>query len=466
MAKAKSSPKYACTECGTKFVVQMGKCNVCGKWGTIEEDKEVVEAISVSKAVSNKSTITCLPGTNRAKKLGEVTAGKNFRIKTGIYEFDRVMGGGIVKNSVSIITATPGAGKSTLTLDISNTIAELGYTVVYATGEEDETQVKDRADRVLGGKISDNLKIVSSNSMEDIKASIEEEDAAFVVIDSIQAVALSHIDSAIGSIKQTNECAHVITKMAKNKEKPRAFIIIGQKTKNDEMAGSRQLEHLVDTVIHLEGENDLKMLRAVKNRFGDIDEVGMFEMTSEGMKEAKDVSKRLVTEREVGVPGSALTVIREGKRPIVVEIESLVSKTHMPYPTRNCENFKRDTLNMLVSVISKKALIRMDDQDVLVKPTGDIRINESASNLAALMSMVSSARDKAIPSGTVFIGEVGLTGEVKKVSYLEARIKEVNRLGFKQVVVPNQPLKLDEKELSIKVIKVKDINECRGLFDM
>ena len=465
MAKPKSSPKYICTKCEARHTVLMGRCDKCGSWGTIEENKEVAEAAAIAKTVANKSTVACMPGTNRAKNLGEVKASENFRIKTEIHEFDRVMGGGVVRNSVTIITAPPGAGKSTLLIFVANTVAELGYTVLYATGEEDETQVKDRADRVLGN-ISDNLKIVASNSMEDIKTSIEEEDAKFIIIDSIQAVGLSHVDSAIGSIKQTNECAHLITRMAKNKDNPRAVIIVGQKTKNDEMAGSRQLEHLVDTVIHLEGENDLKMLRAVKNRFGDIDEVGMFEMTSEGMKEAKDISKRLVTEREKGVPGSTLTVIREGKRPIIVEIESLVSKSHMPYPSRNCENFKRDTLNMLVSVVSKKSLIRMDDQDVLMKPTGDIRISESAANLAALMSLVSSARDKAIPPGTVFIGEVGLTGEVKKVSYLEARIKEVDRLGFKQVVVPNQPLKLDEKELSVKIIKVKDINECRGIFDM
>ena len=467
MAKAKSASKYICEKCEYTYAVQMGKCSNCGSWGTIKENEEVIESIKTSsKTISNKSNVVCLPGTNKAKKLNEVTAGKNFRIKTGIYEFDRVMGGGIVRNSVSIITAEPGSGKSTLTLDVSNTIAELGHTVIYATGEEDETQVKDRADRILGEKISNNLKIVATNSMEDIKASIEEEDAAFIVVDSIQAVALSHIDSAIGSIKQTNECAHVITRMAKNKEKPRAFIIIGQKNKNDEMAGSRQLEHLVDTVIHLEGENDLKMLRAVKNRFGDIDEVGMFEMTSEGMKEAKDISKRLVTEREFGVPGSALTVIREGKRPIIVEVESLVSKCYTAYPSRNCENFKRDTLNMLVSIVNKKAFIKMDDQDVLLKPTGDIRVTESAANLACFMSIVSSARDKAIPPGTVFIGEVGLTGEIKKVNYLEARVKEASRLGFKTVVMPDQALKLNEKELTLKVIRVKDVNECRKIFEM
>lgn len=464
MAKPKSSPKYICTSCGRGHSSYMGKCT-CGKWGTVEENKEVDEAISTAKDISNKALTTCLEGKNISEKLGEVTTGETFRIKTGIHEFDRVMGGGVVKNSVSIITAPPGAGKSTLLIKVANTVAKLGYSVMYATGEEDKTQVKDRADRVLDD-ISDNLKIASTSSLEDIKTSIEKEDSKFIIIDSIQAVALSHIDSAMGSIKQTNACAHVITKMAKNKEKPRAVIMIGQKTKDDTLAGSRQLEHLVDAVIHLEGENDLKILRAVKNRFGDTDEVGMFEMTSEGMNEAKDMSKRLVTERETPVAGSALTVIREGKRPIIVEIESLVSKCHTPYPSRNCENFRRDTLNMLVSVISKKALIRMDDQDVLVKPTGDIRISESSANLATLMAMVSSARDKILPLGTVFVGEVGLTGEVKKVSYLEARIKEVDRLGFKQIVVPNQSLKLDEKELNIKVIKVKDINECIKMFEM
>ena len=465
MAKAKSSPKYICSNCGIAHTVSMGKCHNCGKWGTIEENQEVVEAIAVAKTVSNKSSVACLPGTNISKKLSEVKTTENFRIKTGIGEFDRVVGGGVVRNSVTIITAPPGAGKSTLLIKVSNTVASLGYKVIYATGEEDETQVKDRADRVLES-ISDNLKIVSTNKLEDIKASIEEEDAKFIVVDSIQAVTLSHVDSAMGSIKQTNECAHLITKMAKDKSRPRAFVIVGQKTKNDEMAGSRQLEHLVDTVIHLDTEGDMKILRAVKNRFGDIDEVGIFEMASDGMHEVKDMSKKLVTERDCPIAGSALSVIREGKRPMVVEIESLVSKSFAPYPSRNCESFRRDTLNMLVSVIAKKALIRMDDQDVLLKPTGDIRINESSSNLAAIMSMISSAKDKPIPSGIVFVGEVGLTGEVKKVSYLEARVKEVDRLGFREIVIPNQPLKLDENELNIKITRVKDINECKKRFEM
>jgi DNA repair protein RadA/Sms len=184
------------------------------------------------------------------------------------------------------------------------------------------------------------------------------------------------------------------------------------------------------------------------------------------MNEAKDLSTRLLTERKESIPGSTLAVIREGKRPIVVEIESLVSKCYTPYPSRNCENFKRDTLNMLVSVANKKAFIRFDDQDVLLKPTGDIRINESSSNLAALMSIVSSAKNKALPLSTAFIGEVGLTGEVKKVNYLEARVKEVDRLGFKTVVIPNQNLKLNEEELNIKVVRVNDINECIKYFEL
>lgn len=465
MGKPKSSLKYICENCESTHATYMGRCNKCGKWNTIVENKEVIEAINEKKSVSNKSLATCSKGRNIARNLNEVEANKNFRLKTGIEEFDRVMGGGVVKNSVTIITAPPGAGKSTLLTNIANTVATLGYSTIYATGEEDETQVKNRADRVLN-EISDNLKIVASNSVEDIKTSIEEEDAVFIVLDSIQAVGLSHIDSSIGSIKQTYESARVITKMAKDKDKPRAVIIVGQKTKDDEMAGSRQLEHLVDAIIHLEGENDLKMLRATKNRFGDIDEVGMFEMTAEGMKEAQDISMRLITERKEGVPGSALSVIREGKRPIVVEIESLVSKCHTAYPTRNCENFKRETLNMLVSVVSKKAMIRMDDQDVLIKPTGDIRVTESASNLASVMSIISSVRDKAIPIGTIFVGEVGLTGEVKKVNYIEARVKEADRLGFKEIIIPNQPLKIDEKELKIKVTRVYDINDCRKRFGM
>lgn len=456
--------KYICTSCERSHATHMGRCS-CGEFGTIIENKEVIQSTTRNKHNKVNNYAICAEGVDESKKLKEVEIEENFRIISGINEFDRVMGGGIVRNSISIITAPPGAGKSTLLLHVANTVAKLGHNVVYATGEEADTQVRNRAQRILG-EISDNLFIISTHSMENIKTSIEKRNATFAIVDSIQTVALSHIDSSIGGKKQVSECGHLLTSLAKNKQNPRAIILVGQMTKEDELAGPRELEHLIDATIHLEGDSELKKLVAKKNRFGDIGEIGLFRMSEHGLKEETEASSCFITKRDYPVIGSAVCVIKEGTRPIVVEMESSVSKSFTPFPVRNCENFKRDTLSMLTAVISKKAFIRLDDQDVLVKPTGDIRITESSANLATIMSIISSARNKELPLGVAFIGEVGLTGEIKRVGSIESRIKEVDRLGFKEVIIPNQSLQLNMDKLSIRIRKVQNIVECMKLFEM
>ena len=446
---AKKSSKFKCVNCGYETIKYMGRCTNCGKFGTLEE---VVED-TIKKQHENS-----IRGVDNSKALNKVSSTLSNRLITGISEFDRVLGGGLVEDSISIISAPPGTGKSTLLLQVCSSLAEQGLSVLYATGEESENQVKRRADRILDN-ISDNIKIVSDNCMDNVITSIEKSDAKFIIIDSIQAMALSTIASKIGSPTQVIGCANELTKMAKNNENPRCIIIICQMTKEDELSGPRTLEHLVDTVLILDGTDELKSLSSTKNRFGELD-TGFFTMTGDkGLEEVSNPSQFFMTEREVGeeVSGSALCVVREGIRPILLEIESSTSKSYAPYPSRLAEGFRKDQLNILVSILEQRAGINLWNENVIVRTTGAMKINETSVNLAILMSIASSYYKKPIPNKTIFIGEVGLTGELKKVVALESRIKEAERMGFERVIVPNQNIRLDLDFLNIKVIKQKTI---------
>ena len=454
MAKIKT--KYVCSNCRNEESKWMGKCLNCQKWNTFEE---VVQAPTVSSVTPTASTLAItIKGNDTSRKLKDVSSSEIPRIVTGISEFDRVMGGGIVEDSVTILSAPPGTGKSTLLTILSNVVAKLGYNVVYATGEESETQVKGRAERILKD-IDDKVYIVADTSMENIVEAINNTNAKFIIIDSIQAVGLSHVNGAIGDTKQVMECAQLITKIAKNQNK--AVIIIGQMTKDDELAGSRKLEHLVDTVLIFETQDELRLLRTTKNRFGNIGETGMFEMEDDGLNEVSNPSQYFLTDRDTPVAGCALCVIREGTRPILLEIESSVSKSFTPFPSRLSEGIRKDQLSILITILEQRAHIKLWEENVVVKTTGAMQIKESSVNLAILMSIASSAKNKPIPNGTIFIGEVGLTGEVKKVQSIESRIKEADRMGFNTVYIPNQNLKMDTSTLkNIKVVKVKTISEC------
>lgn len=452
MAK-KSKVEYVCNNCGAKFPKLVGKCHNCNQWGTIVEHIEEPTVVSSSNEVINK-------GVSKGEKLNAVKANTVPRIITGIGEFDRVMGGGIVVDSVTIISAPPGTGKSTLVLQISNCMALMGYKVLYASGEESKTQIKSRADRILDN-LSDNIYITSDNKFENVLADIEEINPDVIIIDSIGTFGVSHISSRIGSPSQMMECANIITKIAKDKENPKAVFIIGQMTKEDELKGPRELEHLVDTVLLLEGAYDVKIARCSKNRFGDTGEVGLFEMDGDGLTEISNPSKHFITEREEGdiVYGSALSVIKEGTRPLLIEVESSVSKSFQSFPTRIAEGLRKDNLNILVSILEQNAGVNLWDKNVFVKPTGGLKIEETSINLAVLMSIASAFYKKAIPHGTLFVGEVGLTGEVKKVTSIDSRIKEAERMGFKEIVIPNQALKIDTSTLNIKVTKMKTIKQ-------
>ena len=374
------------------------------------------------------------------------------------------MGGGIVKDSVSIITAKPGAGKSTLLLQIAQDIASQGKNVLYATGEESDSQIKSRAQRILKKGISENIWLISDSSMDNVLAQMEDINPDLIIIDSIQTFTLEEQQpSRAGSPTQTMECANAMVRIAKNKVRPRAVIFVGQMNKNEEMAGLRALEHLVDTVLVIEGDSDeeLRELQSTKNRFGSTGEMGFFTMTEEGLVSIDNPSEYFMTVRDEKdrVSGSALTVVREGTRPVILEIESLVSTSFMPYPTRIAEGMKKDQLNILVSILEQRAKFNLLNKNVIIKATGGLRVKENGVNLAVIMSIVSSFSERPIPNNYVFIGDVGLTGELKKVPSMEQRIRELDRMGFEKVYIPMGSLNKKVKFKNIKTVEKKSLQE-------
>lgn len=452
MAKIKT--KYKCSECGAIYSSWAGRCTPpkgCGKWNTIVEDVESVVEARESKISNNYPK-----GVNRAEKLKDIDNSSEERFFTGMGEFDRVLGGGMVKGSISIVTAPPGTGKSTLLLQISQNFAKQGIPVVYASGEESKAQIKLRANRILP-ELSDDVYVMPGDNLEDIFTSVDECKAGLLIIDSIQTCSVSYIDGKPGGNAQLLECSERIRKKAKSEGL--MVILIGQMTKKDELAGSRQLEHLVDAVFEFESVEELRMLRGIKNRFGSIGEVGMFEMDSDGLNPIDNPSKYFLTQREVPLSGNALGITKEGTRPIVVEIECATSKSLAPFPARYTEGLRREKLNILLTVLEGSG-INFFEENVIVKPTGGLRLNENATDLAILMSIISAKKKKPIAEGVVFIGEVGLTGEIKKVPAIEARLKELDRMGFKEVIIPNQSIKGDSQNLNIKVTKMKTISDC------
>lgn len=448
--------KYKCNKCGYVSYGFFGKCPKCEAWNSLEEVYE--DDIKSSKNTEKTSS---------SKKLRDVESISSFRVKTSINEFNRVMGGGIVKDSVSIITAKPGAGKSTLLLQVANDLALNGMKVLYASGEESESQIKNRALRIED-KISDNLYVYSSTVMDNIVEEIYDLDPEFIILDSIQTVTLRDIQSRASSPTQVMECAHKLVEIAKNPEKPRMVFIVGQMTKEDELAGVRALEHLVDTVLILENESNeqLRYLLASKNRYGSTGEMGFFAMTDEGLKSIDNPSEYFMTKREDGkeVAGSALSVIREGTRPIILEIEALCSHSFLPYPSRISENMGREQLNTLISILEQRAYLKLIDKNVVVKTTGGIKLKETASNLAVIMSIYSAAKNIKIDNSTIFIADVGLTGELKNVPSLESRLKELERLGFKRVFIAKTKIDKD-KFKDLEIVTCNTILDVINKFD-
>lgn len=439
---------YKCTNCGYKSPKWAGRCPDCGEWNTLEETEETKSGAKAIKAVAKQPIL----------RLSEVETGDDQRLLTGITEFDRVMGGGIVRDSVTIITSPPGGGKSTLSLMAAAALAKQNYRVLYASGEESDSQIKNRAERILE-TIEDNIWILADTSMDRVLDAIQEIDPDFIILDSIQTFSLAEfLPSRAGNPTQTMECASALVSQAKSKTRPRAVLMIGQMNKSDEIAGLRALEHLVDAVLVLEGEgaDELRCLVATKNRFGSTGEMGFFTMTETGLASIDNPSEYFVTKRQKGdkVFGSALTVLKEGSRPVIAEIESLVSASFTPYPSRISETMKKDTMNTLISILEQRGNLKLYDKNVVIKTTGGLYLKEQAANLAVLMSIASSVYQSAIPTDWAFIADVGLTGELKRVPSMESRIKELDRMGFTKVFIPSDGMRAVQLE-QIEVVEVR-----------
>ncbi len=446
----KNKTVYKCSSCGYQSPKWLGRCSNCESWNTFEEVSDI------QKKTTSKAK-------KPATRLSEVVSSNSDRIITSMNEFNRVMGGGIVRDSVTIITARPGAGKSTLLLQVADDIASQGYKVLYASSEESESQIKNRVDRILN-QSNNNIWVLSDTGMDNVLEAINEIDPDLIIIDSIHAFTLEAFPgSRAGSPTQTMECAHELVKVAKNNTRPRMVIMVGQMTKEDELAGLRALEHLVDAVLIIEGDSgeELRNLFSTKNRFSNTGEMGFFAMTEKGMISIDNPSEFFMTQRDKGegVSGSALTVMKEGTRPIIVEIESLVSSSFTPYPSRIGECLKRDQLNTLVSLLEQRGGIQLYNKNVVLKTTGGIKLKEQSVNLAVIMSLVSSVKDLDIPNNTVFISDVGLTGELKKTPALDGRIKELDRLGFERVYIAKNALKSQLNLENVEVIELKTLQE-------
>lgn len=440
---------YKCTVCGAISPGFLGKCPECSSWGTMEEFEE-------KKEKKKKESVRDLKNSNK-KLLKDVDIKEESRIKTGIKEFDRVMGGGILKDSLTILTARPGAGKSTLLLQISNILSNLGKTVLYASGEESVSQIKQRSNRICD-ELSENLYVISSNDLTNVLEEANDIDCDFLIVDSIQTFVVPEISSRAGSPTQIMESVHHLMDFAKDESRPRAVFIVGQMTKEDSLAGVRSLEHAVDTVLLLTGESyeELRVLSATKNRYGSTGEMGFFKMDEKGLSSIDNPSLYFMTEREDGrnVPGSALSVTREGTRPIILEVESLVSKSFMPYPSRVSEHLKKEQLFTLISILEERGNVEMMDKNVVVKTTGGIKLNDTASNLSVIVSIYSSLLGREVKNSSVFIADVGLTGELKMCPSIDSRISEARRMGFKNIYVPKN-VKLSGKD----IIKLNHIVE-------
>jgi DNA repair protein RadA/Sms len=433
---SKSRIKYICSNCGYESLRWLGKCPECESWNSFTE--EIVET-SKRKPTISKSKY-------ELNTIETISADEADRIKTGITEFDRVLGGGLMPGSVILLGGDPGIGKSTLAMQATSNINQK---VLYATGEESEKQIKLRASRLKMS--SPNFYVQAETNLSDILGAINQLSPAVVVIDSIQTMYRSELDNSPGTITQIRECTSLLMEEAKKKHY--SVIIIGHVTKEGMIAGPKLLEHMVDAVIQFEGESNysFRILRAQKNRFGSTNEIGVFEMHEDGLREVKNPSELFLSEREKLTPGSVVTSSIEGTRPILLEVQALVTPSNYGYPQRVSNGFDQRRLSILLAVLEKRAGVRVSATNVFVNIAGGIRITEPAADLAVCAAIASSLTEKVFENQTIIIGEVGLGGEIRSVGHIEKRIQEAEKLGFKNAIIPSSNKKELKSSGSISV---------------
>ncbi|MFC5540874.1 DNA repair protein RadA [Ureibacillus suwonensis] len=448
---AKKKTKFCCQSCGYESPKWLGRCPGCGEWNSFVEE---IEVISKSRGVFQHSEAS----SQKAVPIVSIETQEEQRFETSMVELNRVLGGGIVPGSLVLIGGDPGIGKSTLLMQLSADLSNRGHRVLYVSGEESLKQTRLRASRL--GVQSKELFIYAETDLELIRHSIEEVQPRFIIVDSIQTVHHPEVTSAPGSVSQVRECTSELMRIAKTKGI--ATFLVGHVTKEGQIAGPRILEHMVDTVLYFEGErhHTYRILRSHKNRFGSTNEIAIFEMIHSGLKEVLNPSELFLEERSQGAAGSTVVASMEGTRPILVEIQSLVTPTSFNYPKRMATGVDQNRVQLLMAVLEKRMGMLLQAQDAYVKVAGGVKLDEPAIDLAVLTSIVSSYKNQPVNVTDVFIGEVGLTGEVRRVSRIEQRVYEAARLGFKRVFIPASNLGGWENPKEIEVIGVQTINEA------
>ncbi|MCQ2479316.1 MAG: DNA repair protein RadA [Clostridia bacterium] len=447
---AKDKSIYVCSECGYESAKWYGQCPGCNSWNTMTEE---VKTVSFSKKTGASTSAKRLT----AHKLTSITTDEEIRYKTGLHELDRVLGGGLVKGSLVLLSGDPGIGKSTILLQICQFIGA-NLKILYVSGEESANQIKLRADRL--GVYTDNLEILCDSDMESICEYIKVERPNLVIIDSIQTVGIQGLSSSTGSVTQVRECTNLLMVTVKALDIP--AIIVGHVNKDGNIAGPKVLEHIVDAVLYFEGEKNMsyRILRAVKNRFGSTNEIGVFEMLDTGLADVENPSMMLISGRPKNTSGSCVACVMEGSRPILAEVQSLVATTNFGNPRRMTNGFDYNRLSMLLAVLEKRGGYYFGNTDTYVNVAGGLKIDEPASDLPISIALVSSLKDVPVAEDVLAFGEVGLGGEIRAVSNCEQRIKEAARLGFKKCIIPYHNFKnltASAKNAKIEIIPARTI---------
>lgn len=449
---AKSKTRFVCQTCGQESLKWVGRCSGCGSWNSFVE--EVINDKPLKGSINAKSTQPVL--------LDSIEFSVESRTSSGSAELDRVLGGGIVKGSFVLVGGDPGIGKSTLLLQTVHNTSQQEL-VLYVSGEESVNQIKLRADRlgVRGGK----LFLLSETNLDYILTAIESLEPSLVIIDSIQTIYCDEVQSAPGSVSQVRECAARLMRVAKEREVP--VFLVGHVTKEGTLAGPRVLEHMVDTVLYFEGDRNhtFRILRSVKNRFGATNEIGVFEMAGNGLIEIANPSELFLSQRSGGAAGAGLTCAMEGTRPLIVEVQALVSATGFGMPRRMTTGVDYNRVSMLLAVLDKRVGLHLSQQDVFVNLAGGVKVEEPAIDLAVLASVASSFRDRPIETGVVIMGEVGLTGEVRGIAQIETRVKEVVKLGFERCVVPKSNLEQLKSVSGIRINGAATVQEALAVLE-
>lgn len=451
---SKSKTLFVCSECGYESVKWYGKCPGCGEWNSMEETAPV---ISKSKSNSTRSRASI----QSIMRLNEISSDIEKRMSTGVNEFDRVLGGGIVEGSLVLLSGDPGIGKSTILLQICQTLA-VNKKVLYISGEESARQIKLRASRL--GVDADNLFILAQTDVLSIVETIKVEKPNMVIVDSIQTMMIDELTSSTGSIVQVRECTNVFMHLAKSLGIP--IFIVGHVNKDGAIAGPKVLEHIVDTVLYFEGERNYsyRILRSVKNRFGSTNEIGVFEMSQEGLKEVENPSLLMLSGRPKNTSGTCVACTMEGSRPILAEVQGLVTSSGFGNPRRMSTGFDINRLNMIIAVLEKRSGYIFNGMDAYLNIVGGLKLYEPAADLSVAMALISSLKDVVVNENTLAFGEIGLAGEVRAVNNCEQRIQEAMRLGFTKCIIPFHNYKSLSKNLKVNV-DIVPVRTVRAAFD-